>query len=129
MSMALNYPYTISSTGAVEATVVPSKIFLDKVLTLLSTNLGQRPMTPEYGVDWAQALFENEGQAVPAINQAIRTAISLWLPEVSVTDIQITGDSYEGIQKVLLSLRLPDDTVATMALNSGTINYDGIVTR
>lgn len=129
MSMALNYPYTISPTGAIVATAVPSKIFLDKVLTLLSTNIGQRPMTPEYGVDWAQALFENENEAIPAINQAIRTAISLWLPEVSVTEIEIIGDSLEGTQKVILSLRLPDDSTATMALNSGTINYDGIITR
>lgn len=129
MSTSLNYPYTITPSGQVVATAVPSKIYLDKVLTLLSTNVGQRPMTPNYGVDWKQALFENDGDASAAINQAIRIAIAGWLPEITVTDIKITSNMFDGTQNVELSLRLPDNMLTTLTINSNTINYDGAITR
>lgn len=129
MSTTLNYPYTISPTGVVTPTGNPSKIYLDKVLTLLSTNVGQRPMTPEYGVDWELALFENEGNAAKGAYQAIKVAIATWLPEVEVKDIEISFDSLSGIETVTLSLRLPDDTMANLAINSDIINYYGTITR
>lgn len=129
MSMALNYPYTITPSGEVVATAVPTKQLLDKVLTLLSTNVGQRPMLPDYGVDWGKALFENEGDAAIAIPQAINEAISSWLPEITVKDVNVSGSGIDGIQNVVLSLQLPNNTTTTLSINSATLNYDGIVTR
>lgn len=129
MITSIDYPYSIDPNGIVTATEDPTKLYLDRILTLLSTNVGQRPMTPEYGVDWSTALFENDGQAKLAISQAINLAVSKWLPEVTVQKIDINSAGPEGIENVVLYVKLPNDTVTNMTINAGTFNYDGIITR
>lgn len=127
MSVSINYPYTLDSNGVVLPTENPSKIYLDRVLTLLSTSIGQRPMLPTYGVDWSSALFENDNLAQPAISSAIKTAIAKWLPEITVSSINFSGVGNDGIEQVTLGLILPDNTTTSVVVNSNILNYDGTI--
>jgi phage baseplate assembly protein W len=129
MNQALSFPYIISPFGVVESTSSATKIYLDRVLTLLSYNVGQRPMLPTYGVDWSRSLFENDSDARIAIPLAISEAIAAWIPEVSVTAVEFAGENFNGTENVIVSLKLPDDTLTSLTINTGTINYDGIMTR
>lgn len=129
MSSAISYPYTLDTNGLVKSAGTPTKLYLDRVVTLLSTNVGQRPMLPEYGTDWSTTLFENENNYRRAIPIAISNAIRKWLPEISVEKIDLSGDEYSGIVYVSLYLKLPDNTIATMKINTATFNYDGLVMR
>ena len=85
-------------------------------------------MMPDYGVDWSGALFENDNVARIAIPIAIKEAVSKWIPEVAVTNVDIKFDPLSGIEYVTLELALPDDTVTTMSINTATFNMDGTVT-
>lgn len=127
MTLSISYPYTLDSNGVVTSTVDATKIYLDKVITLLSTNVGQRPLLPTYGVDWSKALFENDSDAKKAVPQAIRLAVAQWLPEVTINDVIIMSNNYDGIQNVNILLTLPDNTTSSLVINSGTFNYDGII--
>ena len=129
MNQALSFPYIISPSGIVESTSSATKIYLDRVLTLLSYQVGQRPMLPTYGVDWSRSLFENDSDARIAIPLAISEAIAAWIPEVSVTAVEFAGENFNGTENVIVSLKLPDDTLTSLTINTGTINYDGIMTR
>jgi phage baseplate assembly protein W len=124
---AISFPYTIGTQGIVQNTSTPAKIYLDRVLTLLSTYVGQRPMLPTYGVDWSGALFENDSDAQKAIPAAITLAVAKWLPEVSVTSVEFAGTNIDGTENVILSLKLPDDTLTSLTINTGTITYSGTV--
>lgn len=128
MTSSINYPYTIDPNGVVISSVTTTKLYLDRVLTLLSTNIGQRPMIPSYGVDWSTAMFENEGDARVAINQAIRVAIATWIPEVTVNNIIIDSNNFDGKMLVNLELGIPNDTTANLVINSDIFNYDGLAT-
>jgi phage baseplate assembly protein W len=127
MSKALGFPYTISPAGVVQYTVSPAKIYTDRVLTLLSYYVGQRPMLPTYGVDWSKSLFENDSDARLAIPIAISEAVAKWIPEVSVTSVDFAGDNFDGTENVIVSLKLPDDTLTSLTINTGTISYSGTV--
>ena len=127
MSKAIGFPYTISPAGVVQYTISPSKIYTDRVLTLLSYYVGQRPMLPTYGVDWSKSLFENDSDARLAIPIAISEAIGKWIPEVSVASVDFAGDNFDGTENVIVSLRLPDDTLTSLTINTGTISYSGTV--
>jgi hypothetical protein len=128
MSKALSYPYTIGpDSGVVQYTESATKIYVDKVLTLLSYYVGQRPMLPTYGVDWSKSLFENDSDAQIAIPLAISEAISKWIPEVSVTSVDFVGNNFDGTENVIVSLKLPDDTLTSLTINTGTISYSGII--
>ena len=127
VSISINYPYTIGTSGIVGSTDSPTKIYLDRVVNLLSTNIGQRPLNPTYGVDWSSALFENDDVLEPAVTQAIQLAIATWMPEVSLSDISFIKNDFEGIETVILSLKLPDNTIANLQVNSSVLNYDGTI--
>lgn len=127
MKQAIGFPYTISPAGVVQPTESATKIYLDRVLTLLSYYVGQRPMLPTYGVDWSRSLFENENEAQIAIPIAIAEAIAKWIPEVSVTSVDFAGGNVDGTENVIVSLKLPDDTLTSLTINTGTISYSGII--
>jgi phage baseplate assembly protein W len=128
VSTSITYPYTINVNGTVSSSETSTRLYLDRILTLVSTYRGQRPMLPDYGIDWSGALFENDNDARLAIPVAIREAVALWIPEVEVTDINIRFDPLAGIQYVTLGVELPDDTFTTMSINTATFNMDGTVT-
>ena len=129
MTKALSFPYVVSPAGVAAYTESPTKIYLDRVLTLFSYYVGQRPMLPTYGVDWSGSLFENDDNAQIAIPAALKSALSKWIPEVTITSVEFLGDPTDGTENVVVSLRLPDDTLTSLTINTGTIDYTGTVTR
>jgi phage baseplate assembly protein W len=129
MTKALSFPYVVSPAGVASYTESPTKIYLDRVLTLFSYYVGQRPMLPTYGVDWSGSLFENDDNARIAIPAALKSALSKWIPEVTITSVEFLGDPTDGTENVVVSLRLPDDTLTSLTINTGTIDYTGTVTR
>jgi len=129
MSKALSFPYTISPAGVAAYTESPTKIYLDRVLTLFSYYVGQRPMLPTYGVDWSGSLFENDDNAQIAIPAALKNALAKWIPEVTITKVEFIGENTDGTENVVVSLRLPDDTLTSLTITTGTIDYTGTVTR
>ena len=128
MTTSILYPYTIDINGTVASSLTSTRLYLDRILTLVSTYRGQRPMLPEYGVDWSGALFENDNNARLAIPIAIREAVARWIPEVEVTDVDIKFDPLAGIEYVTLGVSLPDNTFTTLSINTATFNMDGTVT-
>jgi phage baseplate assembly protein W len=126
---AITFPFTIDPFGVANTTTSQEKIYQDRVLTLLSTSVGERPMRATYGTDLATALFETQGNAAKAIETAIRTAMRTWLPELTVENIDIRATDDSGRVQVLLSFVLPDFSTTAVTVYSTTLNPDGSTTR
>lgn len=63
------------------------------LLNLLLTNKGERIMNPDYGADLQSSLFEfvdtnNES----SIREKILTAIYIYMPEITVTEVKVLSD-------------------------------------
>jgi phage baseplate assembly protein W len=126
---AISYPFTLNVFGETTSTTDQRKIYTDRVLTLLSTTIGERPMRPTYGTNLALAMFENQGVAEVAIPAAIRSAIATWLPELTVNEINIKNFNDGGKVEVELLLTFPDYTTGTISVYSVTLNPDASTTR
>ena len=126
---SMSFPFPLDPFGKVTCSTDQRKIYQDKVLTLLSTAVGERPMRPTYGTNIATAMFENQGKIEEAINQAIRTAISNWIPELSVEKINIKGFLDDGAVSVEVNVTLPDFVEASITVVSTTLNPDATTTR
>jgi phage baseplate assembly protein W len=126
---AISFPYTFDPFGVVEITENQTKIYQDRVLTLISTVKGERPMRPTYGTDVARAMFENQGDARKAIDQAIRSAIATWIPEVEVSAVNINTLDDSGRVGVEINIVLPDFTATAVNVLSTTLNPDATTTR
>lgn len=126
---AISFPFTLDPFGVVDSTTDQTKIYQDRVLTLLSTAVGERPMRPTYGTDVARAMFENQSDAKKAVDQAIRTAISTWIPEVEVNAVNVNTFDDSGKVSVEVNVVLPDFTSTTVNVLSTTLNPNGSTTR
>lgn len=126
---AISYPFTLNVFGETTSTTDQKKIYTDRVLTLLSTSIGERPMRPTYGTNLGLAMFENQGVAEVAIPAAIRSAISTWLPALTVNEINIKNFNDGGKVEVELLLTFPDYTTGTITVRSVTLNPDASTTR
>jgi phage baseplate assembly protein W len=126
---AISFPFTLDPFGKTTSTTDQRKIYQDKVLTLLSTAVGERPMRPSYGTNVAIAMFENQGNVEKAINDAIRSAISKWIPNLTVNNINIIGFLDTGAVTVELNVTLPDFIEESITIVSTTLNPDATTTR
>jgi phage baseplate assembly protein W len=126
---AISFPFTLDPFGKTTSTTNQRKIYQDRVVTLLSTAVGERPMRPTYGTNIATAMFENQGDIDKAINDAIRSAISKWLPELTVNAINVIGFLDTGAVTVELNVTLPDFIEDSITVVSTTLNPDATTTR
>lgn len=127
--IAISYPFTFDPFGVIETTNDQTKIYQDRILTLLSTVKGERPMRPTYGTDVSRAMFENQGDAKKAIDQAVRSAISTWIPEVEVSEVNVYSADDSGKIGVEVNVVLPDFTSTSINILSTTLNPDATTTR
>lgn len=127
--IAISFPYTFDPFGVVDTSSDQTKIYQDRILTLLSTIKGERPMRPTYGTDVAKAMFENQGNAKKSIDQAIRSAIAQWIPEVEIVNVNVTLFDESGRVGVEVNVVLPDFTSTTVNILSTTLNPDASTTR
>lgn len=127
MSIAIRYPFTINN-GKVEATSSATKIYTDRVLTLLSTNIGQRPILQGYGANMDYALFENDNDLALAVQTAASEAIKKWIPQISVASINVAPLDSDGSAEVEIIINLPDNTTSSVSVNTSSFGYYGTVT-
>lgn len=126
--MTIAYPFKLSFLGELQGTEEPVKVYTDRLLTLLSTSPGQRPMLPEYGTDVLRALYENDNQLEISINQAVRSAVAVWIPEISIEEISVTLPDQEGKATVTILIQLPNSTLTTLTVSTAIFNVDGTIT-
>jgi phage baseplate assembly protein W len=122
---AISYPFTLDVFGVTKSTESQTKIYSDRLVTLLSTAVGERPMRPTYGTSVANALFETENNLRQAINSAIREAIKRWLPEITVQNVAVKSLDESGAAEVSVTIILPDYTSASIVVKSTTLNPNG----
>lgn len=129
MARAINFPFTFRGNGTLVDTEDTAKIYIDRVLTLLSTNVGQRPMLPEYGTDLSHALFESDRFLEKEVVDAVNASVSRWIPDVIVEDVKVGLPGDNGIADVEITLRLPNDTLTAVQTNTAIFYADGTITK
>jgi phage baseplate assembly protein W len=74
-------------------------------------------------------MFENQSNAKKAIDAAIRKAISTWIPDITIDNINITALNEDGTVGVSLNIILPDFTTTSVNILSTVLNPDGSTSR
>lgn len=129
MSTAIAYPFKIDALGVLNSTDRVEKVYLDRLLTLLSTSPGQRPMLPDYGTNVLKSLYENDNDIQISIRESIKEAVGIWLPEIRVVDVLISSPDQSGTAKVDIQVLLPTSTLTTLSISTAIFNIDGTISR
>jgi phage baseplate assembly protein W len=84
---------------------------------LLLTSKGERVMQPEFGSTLTDVLF-NQGEDVKTeIDEAIREAVSNWLPYVIINEINMFQEGNQVDVSIDFSVTLEPDSFDTLTFN------------
>jgi len=94
---AISLPFSIDYSGKITATESQSKIWADRVRSVIGTAVRQRVMRPTFGTLIPYALFENQDNAVVEIKVEIEKAFAAQLPLLSLTGVTVNlGEFLQG---------------------------------
>ena len=113
---AIAFPFRIDTYGRLMTTDDPSKIYLDRLYTLLSTMANSRPMNPDYGTDLFRSLYETGQNESAALPHAIKQAVNQWLPMLVIESISVSDTNMDGQVKINVEVSLPDSTTGTVSV-------------
>jgi len=97
MSKALSLPFHFdSASGGLATTTDPAKLWQDRVIVAVMTNLGERVMRPTFGSDAPKTVGHNLSDAVSIISQSVTVAFSRWLTDLDLLEVTGFTDSVDG---------------------------------
>ena len=106
--LAISLPFSVNAYGRIGTTTEQSKIWQDRVRSVVGTYLGERVMRPNFGADVVDAVFENSGEADLIIQNEIRKAFEKYLPTLTLSEITTNYDEETGTIEADVVYALPD---------------------
>ena len=106
-NIAIGVSLPFNSPSAFNKTYSTKDQIKSNLINLLLTDKGERVMNPEFGADLRRSLFEgiNEDN-----NEIIRfkiiNAVNAFIPEVTLTDIEIESNTDYNSLNIIISYRL-----------------------
>ena len=113
----LAWPMELGPDGRFRVATSPEEVWSDRMAQLLCARTGERAMRGDYGTTVAKALFEN---ALDDPEQAIRQAVTKWLPHLSIDSIKIVQvtDTYQ----ITVTYSTPDKAMLTTTVGLAVPN-------
>jgi phage baseplate assembly protein W len=109
----ISLPFSIDSYGKVSTTQSQSKIWSDRVRSVLGTTLRERVMRPNFGTLIPYSIFNSEDNAVGEITNEVRRAFSEQLSLLSLQTVLVNSDSYTNTLSVEVVYGLPNNEVVS----------------
>jgi phage baseplate assembly protein W len=115
---AISLPFSIDTSGSIGTTTEQSKIWADRVRSVLGTSLRERVMRPTFGTLIPFSLFNNVDNAVEEISEEVTRAFDRYLQLLTLQDTTVEQDLYTNTLKVTVTYALPNQEV-----NKTTVGY------
>jgi phage baseplate assembly protein W len=120
---ALSLPFSVDAYGRVAVTMEQSKIWTDRVRSVLGTVVRERVMRPTVGTYITFSLFDSETSAVAQIEDEVRKAFVEQLKLLNLEKITVTIDQYTNVLTVEVVYGLPNNEVVSTIV--GLVLVDG----
>lgn len=124
MQRALSYPFRFEA-GGVAASLTEQDIWKDRVYIAIFTGYRERVMNPGYGTVISSSLFEDMDSAAEIANDAITTAFSTWLTQLTLLGVNSTEDLDTSELIVEVNYRLPSDIIDTLKFRVSLLERTG----
>jgi phage baseplate assembly protein W len=120
---AMSLPFSIDSYGKVSSTQDQSKIWADRVRSVLGTAVRERIMRPTFGTLIPFAIFETDSTAESQIRVEIEKAFAEQLPLLDLQNSVVVVDEYTNVLTVEVVYGLPNNEVVSTVV--GLVLVDG----
>lgn len=115
---AISLPFSIDTFGMLGTTTEQSKIWADRVRSVLGTSLRERVMRPTLGTLIPFSLFNGIETAVVEIKDEVQSAFGKQLSLLTLKNTEVQHDIYNNILTITVTYALPNQEI-----NKTTIGY------
>ena len=120
---ALSLPFSIDSYGNVATSSDQSKIWSDRVRSVLGTMLRERLMRPEFGTVIPYSLFNGATSAVDEVKAEVSKAFTSQLQILTLENVNVSMDEYTNVMTVEVIYALPNNEIVSTVV--GLVLVDG----
>jgi phage baseplate assembly protein W len=120
---AIALPFSVDSYGKVSSTKDQSKIWADRVRSVLGTTVRERVIRPNFGTLIPFALFNTETGAVSQVEAEVNKAFAQQLSLLNLQKVNVTVDQYTNVLTVEAIYGLPNNEVVSTVV--GLVLVDG----
>lgn len=117
----MSLPFMIDSYGKVNTTDQQSKIWTDRVRSVIGTALGERVMRPEFGTEIPFAEFQTTEDAASQIETTVLQSFEQQLSRLRLQEVTTAFDEYTGAMNVSIVYALPNQDIVTTTLGFASI--------
>lgn len=120
-------PFSIDPYGRVLSTQDQTKLWADRVRSVIGTALTERVMRRTFGTRIASTVFDSEESAETEIKTEVEFAFNTQLPLLRLGSVTSTFDSYTGNTNVEIVYDLPNNQTVTTSVALAYIGNGGAV--
>jgi phage baseplate assembly protein W len=121
LEKAISLPFSIDTSGSIGTSTEQSKIWADRVRSVLGTSLRERVMRPTFGTLIPFSLFNNVENAISEIEEEVTVAFSKYLQLLSLQGTDVEQDLYTNNLKVTVTYSLPNQEINKTSIGFITI--------
>ena len=121
--VSISLPFSIDPYGSVGVTTEQSKLWADRVRSVLGTTLRERVMRPTMGTIIPFSLFNSEESASAEIRAEVNKAFGEQLQLLTLEKVNVTSDEYTNVLNIEVVYGLPNNEVVSTIV--GLVLIDG----
>ena len=122
--IAISLPFSLDAYGRITSTESQQKIFSDRVLSVIGTNLKERVMLVEFGTKITSYLYGSIEKAISSIPGEIEQAFAKFLPTLTYSNTNVIYDEQTGTLLLDIMYELPNGET-----NSTTLEIVAIASK
>ena len=106
--IAISLPMSLDAYGRISSTQSQQKIFADRVLSVIGTNLRERVMLVAFGTNITSYIYGSIERAISAIPDEISLAFEKFLPALTYSNANVIYDNQTGTLLIDIIYELPN---------------------
>jgi phage baseplate assembly protein W len=119
--LALAMPFSIDPYGKLTVTTDQSKIWADRVRSVIGTALKERVMRPTFGTRIPFTVFNTQEDADSEINREVVQAFNEQLALLKLQNVTTSFDTFTGVINITINYSLPNDIQISTNIGIATI--------
>jgi phage baseplate assembly protein W len=119
---ALSLPFSIDSYGNISSTSEQSKIWTDRVRSVLGTTVRERVMRSGFGTLIPFSLFDTESSAMSQVKTEVNKAFITQLALLRLDKTTVTVDEYTRVLTIEVVYALPNNEVVSTVVGVALID-------
>jgi phage baseplate assembly protein W len=126
---AISLPFAIDDYGNINTATSQSKIWADRVRSVIGTALEERVMRANFGTEIPKLLWDNASTSIEFLEREIKSAFLSFLPLLQLQNVETTFDANEQLITATIAYSLPNNEEAIESIGIATISPTGALTE